>query len=316
MQVPGRILNGGDYRYGFQGQEGDPEIKGQGNSWNYKYRMHDPRIGRFFAVDPLTAKYPYMTPYQFSHNQPIHAPELEGLESANPIGPTSHESGNPDGVAVSSATKSIGQRLYEWLVNTDSQQKVEDVARTLTPLDAVETLDKHNRGETVSTEEWISAGTDIVSFALLAYGGAEGRVRPKQKTYSPTPAPKPVLKNPKAGTVKRIGNPKSYLDKALGRQGLNKPSSGLKETWVEEGYKYEVRIHPADTKYGKSGDVYRVGRSKQGVDANGQGYGWEYMDSQGDWHHTSTLKPGKGGNVNPNYNSQAAQDTHIEVPKY
>ena len=52
MQMPGRNGNTGDYRYGFQGQEKDDEIKGEGNSVNYKYRMHDPRIGRFFAVDP------------------------------------------------------------------------------------------------------------------------------------------------------------------------------------------------------------------------------------------------------------------------
>ena len=60
-------------------------MKGKGNSVNYKYRMHDPRVGRFFAVDPLTKKYPYLTSYQFSSNQPIHAPELEGLESAAEI---------------------------------------------------------------------------------------------------------------------------------------------------------------------------------------------------------------------------------------
>ncbi len=70
------------YRYMFQGQEADHEIKGEGNSINYKYRMHDPRIGRFFAVDPLAPKYPYYTPYAFSGNQVIHMVELEGLEPA------------------------------------------------------------------------------------------------------------------------------------------------------------------------------------------------------------------------------------------
>jgi RHS repeat-associated protein len=70
------------YRYGFQGQETDDEIKGEGNSVNYKYRMHDPRIGRFFAVDPLAPKYPYYTPYSFSGNRVIDAVELEGLEPA------------------------------------------------------------------------------------------------------------------------------------------------------------------------------------------------------------------------------------------
>ncbi len=44
--------------------------------------MHDPRIGRFFAVDPLKAKYPHNSPYAFSENRVIDAVELEGLESA------------------------------------------------------------------------------------------------------------------------------------------------------------------------------------------------------------------------------------------
>ena len=68
------------YLYGFQGQERDDEIKGKGNSLNYTYRMHDPRLGRFFAVDPLTSKYPWYSPYQFSGNKVIAFNELEGLE--------------------------------------------------------------------------------------------------------------------------------------------------------------------------------------------------------------------------------------------
>ncbi len=79
MIMPGK--NGGsEYRFGFQGQEEDDEIKGDGNSVNYKYRMHDPRIGRFFAVDPLAARYPHNSPYSFSENQVIHCREFEGLE--------------------------------------------------------------------------------------------------------------------------------------------------------------------------------------------------------------------------------------------
>jgi RHS repeat-associated protein len=75
------LASTGDYRYGFQGQEKDDEIKGEGNSVNYKYRMHDPRIGRFFAVDPLTKYYPWNSPYAFSENKVIAWGELEGLES-------------------------------------------------------------------------------------------------------------------------------------------------------------------------------------------------------------------------------------------
>jgi len=68
------------YRYGFQGQEKDDEIKGEGNSLNYKFRMHDPRIGRFFAVDPLDKDFPWNSPYAFSENRVIDGLELEGLE--------------------------------------------------------------------------------------------------------------------------------------------------------------------------------------------------------------------------------------------
>ncbi|MBD3638028.1 MAG: hypothetical protein HUJ25_11805 [Crocinitomicaceae bacterium] len=86
MQMSGRngTAAGGEYRYSFQGQEKDDEIKGPGNSINYKYRMHDPRLGRFFAIDPLTSLYPHYSPYQFSGNKVIQFVELEGLEEGDP----------------------------------------------------------------------------------------------------------------------------------------------------------------------------------------------------------------------------------------
>ena len=69
-----------NYRYTFQGQESDDEVKGAGNSVNYKYRMHDPRLGRFFAVDPLAGSFPWNSNYAFSENRVIDGFELEGLE--------------------------------------------------------------------------------------------------------------------------------------------------------------------------------------------------------------------------------------------
>ena len=68
-------------KMGFQGQLQDDEVKGEGNSVNYTYRMHDPRLGRFFAVDPLAKDFPWNSPYAFSENRLIDAVELEGLES-------------------------------------------------------------------------------------------------------------------------------------------------------------------------------------------------------------------------------------------
>src|SRR5690554_4438997 len=81
MLVPNRHQNTSRYRYGFQGQEMDNEIKGVGNSINFTYRMHDPRVGRFFARDPLEKSYPWNSTYAFSENKVIAHIELEGLES-------------------------------------------------------------------------------------------------------------------------------------------------------------------------------------------------------------------------------------------
>jgi hypothetical protein len=63
----------------------DNEIKGEGNSLNYTFRMHDPRVGRFFVTDPLEFKFPHNSPYAFSENKVINSVELEGLEHATII---------------------------------------------------------------------------------------------------------------------------------------------------------------------------------------------------------------------------------------
>jgi RHS repeat-associated protein len=59
MIMPQRSYQNGtaEYRFGFNGQEEDNEIKGNGNQLDFKYRAYDPRVGRFFAVDPFTYLY-------------------------------------------------------------------------------------------------------------------------------------------------------------------------------------------------------------------------------------------------------------------
>ncbi|GIW60936.1 MAG: hypothetical protein KatS3mg087_2002 [Patescibacteria group bacterium] len=82
--MEGRNLEITNYRFGFQGQEGDDEIFGKNNLWAYKFRLHDARLGRFFSVDPLADKYPFYSVYQFSGNRLIDKVELEGLEPGEP----------------------------------------------------------------------------------------------------------------------------------------------------------------------------------------------------------------------------------------
>jgi RHS repeat-associated protein len=80
MLVPNRYASSSSYRYGFNGKQNDNEIMGEGNFQDYGMRMYNPRIGRFFNVDPLTTKYPMLTPFQFASNSPIAGIDLDGLE--------------------------------------------------------------------------------------------------------------------------------------------------------------------------------------------------------------------------------------------
>ena len=67
-------------RYKFQAQELDETTRW----YAFKYRNHDPVIGRFFNIDPLSEKYLYNSTYAFSENKVTNHVELEGLESADP----------------------------------------------------------------------------------------------------------------------------------------------------------------------------------------------------------------------------------------
>ena len=80
MLMPERSFSSMEYRYGFQNQEKDNEIAGEGNHINFKFRGYDPRTGRFWSVDPLAPYYPWNSPYAFSENRVIDGVELEGLE--------------------------------------------------------------------------------------------------------------------------------------------------------------------------------------------------------------------------------------------
>jgi len=68
------------YRFTFNGKETDNEVSGQGNQYDYGFRIYNPRLARFLSNDPLSKSYPWYTPYQFAGNNPIWAIDLDGLE--------------------------------------------------------------------------------------------------------------------------------------------------------------------------------------------------------------------------------------------
>lgn len=79
--MDGRYYTSSDYRFGFQGQEGDDEVSGEGNSYAFKYRIHDARLGRFLSIDPLSSKFAWNSPYAFAENKVLEYLEFEGLET-------------------------------------------------------------------------------------------------------------------------------------------------------------------------------------------------------------------------------------------
>jgi len=78
--MPGRSFNAGNkYRYGFNGQEDDKDINA--GAQDYGMRIYDARIAKFLSVDPITKKYPELTPYQFASNTPLRCTDLDGKEA-------------------------------------------------------------------------------------------------------------------------------------------------------------------------------------------------------------------------------------------
>lgn len=53
------------------------------NIHEWKYRVSDPAIGRFWQIDPLAEKYVYNSTYAFQENKLGSGRELEGLENIN-----------------------------------------------------------------------------------------------------------------------------------------------------------------------------------------------------------------------------------------
>jgi RHS repeat-associated protein len=79
MLMPGRGYSAiNSYRYGFNGKENDNEVKGEGNELDFGDRIYDPRIGRWYSIDPLQAKFAALSPYNYCYNNPVNVFDPNG----------------------------------------------------------------------------------------------------------------------------------------------------------------------------------------------------------------------------------------------
>ena len=119
----------------------DDEIKGKGNSVNYKYRMHDPRVGRFFAVDPLASQFPHYAPYSFSGNRVIHKIELEGMEDIYFMDSFENTNGSGEETITRIESTEIGYKILESFRNDVLRQIPKELHHKLPEVPAKGNLD-------------------------------------------------------------------------------------------------------------------------------------------------------------------------------
>lgn len=72
----GREFNSTGIKFGFNGKLNDNDLGYQ----DYGMRLSSVKKRGFLSVDPITAQYPWYTPYQFAGNTSISAIDLDGLE--------------------------------------------------------------------------------------------------------------------------------------------------------------------------------------------------------------------------------------------
>jgi len=66
------------YRFTFNGKETDNELKGINNSLNFGARIYDPRLGKWFGLDPEAGRYADLSPYCFVANSTLIAIDPSG----------------------------------------------------------------------------------------------------------------------------------------------------------------------------------------------------------------------------------------------
>jgi RHS repeat-associated protein len=103
------------YRFGFNGQEKDNEMKGVGNSLDFGARMYDSRVARWAATDPVEKRYPDLTTYGFAADNPIIYIDPDGEKVVNADKVRKEIAGNK--------IKLCNERLVELTVKYESIDK-------------------------------------------------------------------------------------------------------------------------------------------------------------------------------------------------
>jgi len=214
MQMPGRNFSSDKYRYGFQGQEKDDEIKGSGNSYDFGARLYDSRLGRWLAVDPLAAKYPSLSAYSFVRNCPILCYDPDGKVIV-----TSFTTKNNKGVKVELGIHGNrgGKDVVVKVLNKD--QISEELYELIMSMSRTEVGLKESRRAHISKGEVMLEKSDDIAVGEMKkgeYGIIGGRVVPVDQDNDGLLTENDLVEEGK--TAVRIGheiNPPNFIQKII-----------------------------------------------------------------------------------------------------
>ena len=139
--------------------EKDDEVKGLGNQYTTEFRQLDPRIGRWFSLDPLMAKYPTESPFNGFSNNPILFPDPTGKEIKNP-----YETNKNNGEKI------VG--LKDKISNSSNNKEIRGLKKEINALQVG--LDKYYKVESLKTEFKMAVGeAEYNRIDNLNYKGTE-----------------------------------------------------------------------------------------------------------------------------------------------
>jgi RHS repeat-associated protein len=141
-KMPGRKVNPGAYKFGYQGSMKTDEIKGiSGSHYTTQFRELDPRIARWWSIDPKAQKYPGSSPYTSMQDNPIRLNDpLGDTVNTSQKGADVYQEGakatlgkdNPFGYDKEKGILTFNQDYDKDKYSEEQQQFIENLAKPIT----------------------------------------------------------------------------------------------------------------------------------------------------------------------------------------
>lgn len=138
-------------------------------NWDsFKWRNHQPEIGRFFNVDPLAEKYVYNSPYAFSENKVTSHFEIEGLEAETIHGAALKREVEKVNQAIANTFNDVVNAIAD-VVNELFSQHHEDV-------DEVRSVSENQSDPQATDTKWIGSQPALFNKDAVAKDGKDSQV--------------------------------------------------------------------------------------------------------------------------------------------